>query len=445
MMFVVVEVLVLVGLVLVNGALAASEIAVVTSRPSRLRPRAEGGDDGARAALALMESPNDFLSTVQIGITVLGIVAGAFGGTAVASTVGDVLGFFLPPEVATLTGIVIAVVFITYFTVVFGELLPKRLALASPESVASRLAPRMRSLSRLAMPLVRILSSSVELVFRLIPTDRATEPSVTEEEVRTLLAEARTAGVLEAREHDILERILQLRDLKASSVMTTRDKLVWIDLSRPERHRLGPLGSVDHARYLVCDGELDRVRGYASVPDMMAQVLDQGDPEPELVLRQPHLIRPWDSAFHVLEVFQRSSDHIALVMDKGGRVEGVVTLTDIMECIVGDLPVPGRRTSLPSITPREDGSLLVDGLMPFQEFLQALDRDASAKEPFPTLHAFLVEHLGEDLHASDYFYWKGLRLEVVDMDGSRVDKVLVSEADTPSSSSSSGGSTGLTR
>ncbi len=437
MTHVLVEVLVLLGLVLINGALAASEIAVVTSRGARLRPRADAGDEGAGAALELMESPNDFLSTVQIGITALGIVAGAFGGTAVASTLGGVLDVLIPPGLAAAVGIVVAVGLITYVTVVFGELLPKRLALAAPESTASRLAPFMMALSRAAMPLVRLLSVSVELVFRALPKRQGAESSVTEEEVRTLLTEAKAAGVLEAREHDTVERILRLRNLPASAVMTSRDRIEWVDLSSPREERLRPVGSVDHARFVVSDGELDRVRGYVSVSDMLARVLGGGDPDPEADLRQPHFIRPWDTAFHLLELFQESSDHIALVLGEGGRVEGVVTLTDILECIVGDLPDRDRDAAPRPITRREDGSLLVDGLIPFGDFLQFVDRDAPAQSSFPTLHAFLVDTLGEGIEASDHIQWNGLRLEVVDMDGSRVDKVLVAEEDASSSSSSS--------
>lgn len=429
MLLVAAEVLVLLGLVFLNGALAASEIAVVTSREGRLRSRAEAGDEGARAALELMESPNEFFSTVQIGITVLGIVAGAFGGTAVASTLDHALGGLVPPEVATAGGIFLAVGLITYLTVVLGELLPKRLALATPESTASRLAPYMRSLSRAAMPLVRLLSYSVELVLRFIPDQKTNEPSVTEEEVRALLAEARAAGILEAREHDIVARILRLRDLSAASVMTPRDGIVWIDLSRPPEQRLQPLGSVKHARFIVSEGELDQFRGYVSVPDLLAQALAGDHPDPEKDLRQPHLVRPWETAFHILEIFQQSSDHIALVLGEEGRVEGVVTLTDILECIVGDLPDRSRHVSPPSITRREDGSLLVDGLMSFRKFLRFVDRDASPDEVASTLHAFLVDNLGEEVAASHFFHWKGLRLEVVDMDGSRVDKVLVAEED----------------
>jgi len=434
MILVLIEVLVLLGLILLNGALAASEISLVTARSARLRPQADAGDEGAGAAMKLMESPNEFLSTVQIGITALSIVAGAFGGTAVASTMGNALGFLIPPGMAAAAGIVMAVCFITYVTVVFGELLPKRLALAAPESTAARLAPFMTILSRAAMPVVHLLSVSVELVFRVLPQRQAAEPSVTEEEVRTLLAEAKAAGVLDARQHDIVERILRLRNLPASAVMTARDQVEWIDLSRPQEERLRPMGSVDHARFVLCDGELDRVRGYVNVSDMLARVLDGGEPDPETVVREPHLIRPWDTAFHLLEVFQESSDHIALVLGEGGRVEGVVTLTDILECIVGDLPVRDRDTSPRPITRRENGSLLVDGVIPFGDFLQFVDRDPPAESSFPTLHAFMVGRLGKDLEASHYLHWKGLRLEVVDMDGTRVDKVLVSEDDSASSS-----------
>lgn len=430
MLRLVVELAVLVGLVGANALLAASELAVVSSRPARLRARADDGDAGAAAALELLESPNDFLSTVQVGITAVGILAGAWGGAALGESLGRGLGLWLPTGLAMVTGIAVAVVGVTYVTVVVGELVPKRLALAHPERWASRVAPGMQVLSTLARPLVILLSHSMERVMRHIPLERASESTVTEEEVRTILAEATAAGVLEHREHDIVQRLFNLSDRTASSLMTPRDRIVWLDLNLPGEEQLKSVGTMAHARFIVCDGALDRVRGYVSLPDLLGQVLTEGSPDVAAILRTPHFVRPWDTAFKVLEIFQRSRDHIALVMGTKGRVEGVVTLNDVLEGIVGDLPEP-TPAPLPGAVRREDGSWLVDGLLPFEEFVLLVARVPEPHERFATLHAFVVERLGDDPKPSDAFVWQGVRLEVVDMDWNRVDKVLVQEVSSP--------------
>lgn len=430
MLRILVELAVLAGLVGANALLAASELAVVSSRPARLRARADGGDAGAAAALELLEAPNDFLSTVQVGITAVGILAGAWGGAALGESVGRGLALWLPSGLAMVAGIAVAVVGVAYVTVVVGELVPKRMALAHPELWASRVAPAMKALSTLARPLVVLLSHSMERVLRYIPVERVSEPAVTEEEVRTILAEATAAGVLEHREHDIVQRLFQLSDRTAASLMTPRDRIVWLDLNLPGEEQLRSVGTMAHARFIVCDGELDRVRGYVSLPDLLGQVMAEGSPDVAAILRTPHFVRPWDTAFKVLEIFQRSRDHIALVMGKKGRVEGVVTLNDVLEGIVGDLPEPVE-APLPGAVQREDGSWLVDGLLPFEDFVLLVARVPEPHERFATLHAFVVEHLGDEPKPSQVFIWQGVRLEVVDMDWNRVDKVLVQEVSSP--------------
>lgn len=417
------EILVLVLLVGVNALLAASEIALVSSRRARLAPRAAAGDRGAAAALELLDDPNQFLSAVQVGITVVGILAGAWGGATLGENLGRALGAWFPEGWAMALGIASTVVAITYLTVVLGELVPKRVALGAPEALASRVAPAMRVVAHLAGPAVALLSWSTDRVLAWLGAYRLPQAQVTEEEVRTILAEATAAGVLEDREHDIVQRIFHLSDRTAGTLMTPRERIIWIDLERPASEELSRVGTRTHARFLVCEGELDRVRGYVSVPDLLGQVRERETPDLEAILRKPHFVRPWDTAFQVLEMFQRSSDHIALVMGNRGRVEGVVTLTDVMEGIVGDLPEP-RPTPAPGAVRREDGSWLVDGLIPFDAFQALVGREGSP-DAFPTVHAFVVEHLGDEPQAADHFLWDGIRVEVVDMDGRRVDKVLV--------------------
>ncbi|HSW30311.1 MAG TPA: hemolysin family protein [Longimicrobiales bacterium] len=424
MIVVAIEVLALLVLVAINGWLAASEIALVSSRRARLRAMAEEGTPGARAALELLESPNEFLSSVQVGITVIGVLSGALGGAALGDSVGGFLSAWMDPRVALVLGIALSVAGITYLNVVVGELVPKRHALSSPERMACAVAPGMRVLARVSRPLVLLLSASMEAILRRLPVRRAPEPAVTEEEVRTILAEATAAGVLERGEHEIVQRLFHLGDRTAASLMTPRERILWLDLDRPVNEQLQGSGMLAHARFIACDGELDRVRGYVSTPDLLSQMLETGATDVENILRKPHFVRPWDTALEVLELFQRSRDHIALVVGTRGRVEGVLTLNDVLEGIVGDLPEP-----LPSPTPeavlRDDGSWLVDGLLPFEDFLGIVGRPAGPDEPYATLHAFMVDQLPGEPRAGSVLRWNGVRLEVVDMDWSRVDKVLV--------------------
>ncbi len=419
-----VEVLAILALVALNGWLAASEIALVSSRRARLRAMAEAGTRGAREALELLESPNEFLSTVQVGITVVGVLAGALGGAALGESVGGFLSAWMNPKLALVLGIALSVAGITYLNVVVGELVPKRHAMSAPERMACALAPGMRVLARVARPLVLLLSASMEGILRHLPMRRAPEPAVTEEEVRTILAEATAAGVLEREEHEMVQRLFHLGDRTVASLMTPRERILWLDLDRPVGEQLLQPGMLSRARFIACDGELDRVRGYVSTPDLLSQMLEAGMTDVENVLRKPHFVRPWDTAFEVLELFQRSRDHIALVMSARGRVEGIVTLNDLLEGIVGDLPEPAAALT-PEAVPRDDGSWLVDGLLPFADFLGIVGRPASADEPYATLHAFMVDQLGGEPRTGSVLDWNGVRLEVVDMDWSRVDKVLV--------------------
>lgn len=419
-----IEVIVLLALVGANGVLAASEIALISSRRARLRTLRDEGVRGADAALELLESPNEFLSTVQVGITVIGVVAGAVGGAAMGETFGRWLGAWVDPRLALVLGIGSAVAVITYLSVVVGELVPKRLALTSPERLACSVAPAMRLLARISRPLVLLLAASMERILALFPVARAPEPAVTEEEVRTLLAEATAAGVLERGEHDIVQRLFSLTDRTAASLMTPRDRILWLDMDQPADQQLQKPGMLGHARFIAADGELDRVRGYVSLPDLLSQIVETGATDIENILRKPHFVRPWDTGLQVLEMFQKSRDHIALVMGPKGRVEGVLTLNDVLEGIVGDLPEP-----VPAPTPgavvRDDGSWLVDGLLPFEDFLGIVGRTPSGDEPYATLHAFMVAQLAGEPRTGAVLTWEGVRLEVVDMDWSRVDKVLV--------------------
>jgi putative hemolysin len=425
MLVVLVEVLVIAALILANGALAGSEIALVSAGKGRLQSRAKAGDRRAAVALELTESPNRFLSAIQIGITLVGITAGAVGATALAGSLSAVLvGVGMPPGRATVLGIVVVIGAITFLTLVVGELVPKRLALGDPEGVAVRVARPMTALARFATPVVHLLSASTDLVLRLLPWKLTLQPTVTEEDIERLVAEATASGILEKTEQDVVRRLFRLSDQTVETLMTPRERIVWLDTSASQSERRLGMTGAGHSRFIVCDGELDRVRGYVKVQDLLDLCVRGEEPDPRSALRRPHVVSPWTPAFRILEQFQRSGDHIAIVQSTAGRVIGLVTLNDVLKNIVGTFPEP-HEMAPPEAVRRPDGSWLVDGLLPFEDALGRIGRDRSAAEGFPTLHAFVVHHLGEDPSAADRFEWEGLGFEVVDMDGSRVDKVLV--------------------
>jgi putative hemolysin len=420
------EIAVILILVVANGLLAGSEIAIVSAKRSRLRRRAEEGDVGAAAALDLANSPGRFLPTVQIGITAIAVIAGAFGGARVARTLAPALeGLGVPGRLAAQVAIVLVVLGVTYLTLVVGELVPKRIALKDPEGVASRIARPMQRLSRLALPLVRLLGASTDLVLRLLPIRPRDDAEVTEEEIRAMIAHATETGVLEATEQQIVDRLFRLSDTNVGTIMTPRERIVWLDIGEdPERWRRR-MGDVRHSRYIVADGELDRPLGYVSAQELLRRGL-AGEPfDLRPTLRPPHRIAEWTPAFRVLELFQWSGDHIALVTGPDERISGLVTLNDVLEGIVGDIPEL-HEVPRPGVVRRADGSWLVDGLLPFDEFVATFHR-GPADRRYATLHAFVVDALEGRPRPAAVVTWQGLSLEIVDMDGSRVDKVLVTE------------------
>lgn len=422
------EMAILLVLVVANGLLAAAEIAVVSSRKARLHQWARKGNKNAAKALDLANSPNRFLSTIQLGMTTVAVAAGAFGGVRLAGTLSPVLvAAGLPGGIAERLAIGIAVVTVTYVTLVIGELVPKRIALHDPERFAARAAGPMLRLSVLATPLVNILGYSTDLVLRLVPLKERDEAKITEDEIRGMIAHATETGVLESTQQQIVERLFRLSHRTVDALMTPREQIVWLDrLAGPESWSAG-LGGVLYARYPVADGELDRYVGYVKVQDLLSLSLS---PEPhglDSILRKPHLLPGWTPIFRLLELFQWSHVHMAFVTDDHGRIQGIVTLYDVMEGILGGLPETLEAVR-PGLVERADGSWLVDGLLPFQEFLHAFQRQEEGRREFPTLHAFMVANLNEDPQPTSVVHWKGLRLEIVDMDGSRVDMVLVREA-----------------
>jgi putative hemolysin len=424
-----VQVVVILLLIVANGVFAMAELAIASSRRVRLQRRAAEGDAGARAALELAGDPGRFLSTVQIGITLIGILTGAFGGPSLGSYVAHGLARvpFLGRYSEAL-GLGLVVVAITYLSLVIGELVPKQLALGNAEGIAGRVARPMQLLSGLAAPAVWLLSASTALVVRLLGVRPAAGPAVTEDEIRLLIEQGTAAGVFHEAEQQVVERVFRLGDRRVADLMTPRPRVVWLDVAAPPEAARRAMAASPHHFFPDCRGDLDHVVGVVSVKDLWARAAAD-EPVDLAALARPVLVVPEGTpAFKALEAFRRAGASLALVVDEFGGIEGLLTLTDLLEALVGDFPAaPGGE---PRAVRREDGSWLVDGLLPvdaFREAVPAVGVDPGRVE-YQTVGGLVLARLGRIPRAGDRFEWGGLRFEVVDMDGNRVDQVLVTPA-----------------
>ena len=422
------EILLVLALVLINGVLAMSELAVVSARPFRLRQRAEAGSSGAAAAIELAEHPNRFLSTVQIGITLVGILAGAFGGARIAQPLAPKLSD-LPligghGEAVALT---LVVATITYLSLVIGELVPKRLALRHPERIAVAVARPMRALSMATRPIVWLLSASTEVLLRLLRIEPASEADVTEEEVEHLIEQATEAGVLDTAEQQLLGRVLDLGDLMAGQAMTPRHEVVGLDLGAGDEQHRALVTSARFDALPVYDGDLDRITGIATVRSL-AGTLAAGQPlDLTTGLEPARYVPETTSLLGVLTQMTMTGAHRLFVVDEFGSVQGLITLTDVFEAIIGDLDVLAGLAE-PEIVARGEGSWLVDGTLDvaeLRELLGVASLPGARQGQFHTVGGLMMAQLGRVPSDGDCWDWGGFRFEVVDMDGRRVDKVLI--------------------
>lgn len=422
------ESLLIILLVVANGIFAMSELAVVSSRKARLQHLANTGNARARAALELAYNPDRFLSTVQIGITLIGILAGAFGGATIAEQIGVRLSSLpaLAPYGEAI-GLAIVVLAITYLSLIFGELVPKRLALNNPERIASFVARPMSVLSVLASPFVRFLSSSTATVFRLLRIRPSTEPPVTEEEIRFLIEQGRQAGIFEETEQDMVESVFRLGDRRVSALMTPRIDIVWLNVDAPDEVIRQKITESHFSRFPVCGGSIDQVIGVIKAKEYLAgKLLNPAAPLKDFV-KQPLFVPETSPALKVLESFKQSNIHMALVIDEYGSLEGLITTNDVLEAIVGDVLLASKQSE-PYAVWREDGSWLLDGALPIDEFREMFSIGKVASEErgvYQTLAGFILMHLGRVPSVAESFEWRGLRFEIMDMDGKRIDKVMV--------------------
>lgn len=422
-----IEILIIVLLALVNGIFSMSEIAIVTARRARLQQRAQAGSRGAKVALELANAPDRFLSTVQVGITLIGILAGVFGGATLTRNVAGALNLIpgAAPYVEPLA-LALVVLGITYISLVIGELVPKRIALLNAEGIAARVAGPMRALSIAATPVVTLLTLSSNLIVRLIGVRASKEPSVTEDEVKAMLAEGTQAGVFEATEQSIVERVFRLSDRHVNSLMSPRVDIVWIDIDAPIGESMRAMINGGHTYYPVCRAGLETVIGMASVKEQWARMVNKQAPDLRAGMQSPLYVPETMPALNLIETFKRAGRHIALVVDEYGGISGLVSLNDVLEAIVGDVPSSGDPRDQ-AMVQRADGSWLLDGALPVVEARQTLDIPPFPDEEdaeYQTLAGMLMAHLGRIPKVSDSVEHGGFRFEVIDMDGRRVDKIL---------------------
>jgi putative hemolysin len=421
-------------LIILNGVFAMSEIAVVSARKARLQQWADDGRASAGVALELANDPGRFFSTIQVGITTIGILSGALAEASVANSLAA--HFALVPGLEPYsqwiaTGIV--VVILTYLSVVIGELVPKRLALLNAEAIASAIARPMTWLSKVTSPLVRFFNLSSEALVRLIAGSHVAEPPVTEEEIKVLMEQGTEAGVFEESEQTLVSNILRLDEQRVSAIMTPRVDIFYLDLEEPYEENRQRLLDCPYSRMPVCKGGLDNVMGMLESTAVMRQSLRGESVDFTTLLERPLYVPNSISSMELLETFKKNRMHVALVVDEYGEIQGLVTMNDVLEAIVGDIATDATETD-PDAVRREDGSWLLDGMLSLDKFKEIFELEEIEDEDngnFHTLGGFVMLRLGRVPTVADHFEWNGLRFEVMDMDRHRVDKMLVSRLPSP--------------
>lgn len=427
------EIAVLFVLILLNGVFAMSELALVSSKEARLKARADAGDGGAKAALKLREDPSRLLSAVQIGITLVGILAGAYGATAIADDLAPHIATALPRFAAQAQEAAFAIVIVltTYLSLVFGELVPKRIAMAAPEAIASLAAAPMSLVATLAYPAVAVLRFSTEAILALIGLARVKKEDVTDEEILHLVEEGAMTGAIGRDEKEMIEGVLELPDRNLRSIMTPRPEVVWLNLDNPPDRILATISESGHSRFPVARGDIDQVTGIVQAKDLLAAFARSGEIDVEKAMRKPLFLPETLSVARLFEAISSSEVRMAVVLDEHGAFAGIVTAADMLGAIAGAAAFSPADRLAPAVR-REDGSWIIDGMTPIEDFERLLNvRGYDDAAHYSTIAGLLMHKLQRIPAEGDSVAEGALRFEVIDMDRRRIDKVLVSFIPSP--------------
>jgi len=432
------DILIILVLILLNGVFAMSELALVSAKRLRLERRAEEGSRGARTAIELADNPSHFLSTVQVGITLIGIFTGAFGEASLVSRLTpQIEGIGLLAPYAYEIALFLVVLGITFTSIILGELVPKRIAMRHPETMATLIAPPLSLLSKIMSPFVKVLSLTTEAIVRLLGIHEAKEDAPTEEDIAGMFKEGTDAGLFEKTEYDIVSRALRLDDRHLKALMTPRVDLVMIDLDAERRDTLELITCHTYSRFPVYRGERAQILGYVKVRDLLAQSVRHGSLEAvniEHAVQEVLFVPETVSAMVLLELFKKNRAELALIVDEYGDIQGMVTLSDVMSALVGDVTVIGEEND-PDAVQRQDGSWLLDGGVDLDRFRDLMNTDvrfpSEETGAYHTLAGFVLYQFGYIPKTSEFFDWGPYRIEVVDMDGNRIDRILVARQSEP--------------
>ena len=420
------EILIVLALILINGFFAMSELALVSSRPAELRRRADKGSRGAKVALEMIEDPSRLLSTVQIGITLVGIVAGAYSGATLGAHAAHWLAGAIPAlaDWSEEIGMTVVVGLITYLSLVVGELVPKRLAMHHAEAIAVRVAPVMRRIAEVGGPAVALLRVSTNTLLRLLGQKPHDTKQVTEDELRAVIAEGALAGVIEPAEKEMLDRVMRLADRPVGSIMTPRPDVIWLDADEPLDVWRQRMTEAPHSRFPVARGSLDEMLGVLDTRRVLGKLL-AGEPfDPLSAVVPVPVVHEGIRAPRILEMFKQTGAPMLIVLDEYGGFEGIVTMTDFLEAVAGEMPGAGGDEDLAAVR-RADGSWLLDGLIAVEEAEAVLNLSGMGEEgDYHTLAGFVLSQLAHLPQIGESFLWSGWRFEVVDMDGRRIDRIL---------------------
>ncbi len=420
------EVVIILVLILLNGVFSMSEIALVSSRKTKLEIAAKNGNKKALAALDLANDPSRFLSTVQIGITLISILTGIFSG--------DQLKDYLIPHIqrvdllhpyASSISVAIITIIVTFLSLIFGELVPKRIGMSSPEKIATTMVGPMRVLSSATSPFIWLLTKVSNFIFQLLGISES-DSSITEEEIRSMVQEGATGGTIEEIEHEIVQNVFHLGDRRVTSLMTNSNEVIYLDIEDTIQENKSKLMESRHSIYPVCKDGLDNVVGLLYTKDLLGRNLESALKNMERISREALFIPENNQTYQVLEKFQAERIHFGVIVDEYGNCQGVITMNDIMDALVGDISEENEFEY--EITPRDDGSFLIDASLPFDEFLNEFEINISNRKDysgFDTMGGFSLEILQEIPDTGDKFTWEGYEFEIVDMDKNRIDKILV--------------------